>query len=143
MACDSLRLLKAALPSSVPKELLDERVWGSVIGMFELNNLALQVQSPLELYFLACDDLPEPRRAEVLGQTGAWLDALDTDYDACVEVRCYSRARVLLRLISYRAPWRRLAEACGGLQPRPPVIVLGWLLTFAARACGAVKYAKV
>lgn len=89
MACDSLRLLKAALPSGVPKELLDERVWGSVIGMFELNNLALQVQSPLELYFLACDDLPEPRRAKVLGQTGVWLDALDTDYDACVEVRCY------------------------------------------------------
>eukprot|EP00892_Ulva_mutabilis_P007169 jgi/Ulvmu1/4824/UM020_0109.1 len=85
MACDSLALLKAALPDSFPQELLHERVWGSIIGMFELNNLDLQVQSPVELFFLACDELPEPRRAEVLQKTSAWLDALDTDYDACVE----------------------------------------------------------
>lgn len=87
MACDSLRLLKAAVPGSFPREFLDERIWGCLIGMFELNNLSLQVQTPLELYFLACDDLPEPRRAEVQGQTSVWLDALDTEYDACVEVR--------------------------------------------------------
>lgn len=87
MACDSLGLLKAAVPGSFPREFLDERIWGCLIGMFELNNLSLQVQTPLELYFLACDDLPEPRRTEVQGQTTVWLDALDTEYDACVEVR--------------------------------------------------------
>ena len=87
MACDSLRLLRNAVPSGFPQELLDERIWGSIIGMFELNNLAMQVQSPLELYFLACDDLPEPQRTAVQSQTAAWLDALDTEYDACVEVR--------------------------------------------------------
>lgn len=86
MACDSLALLKAALPGGFPQEFLHERVWGSLIGMFEINNLALQVQSPVELFFLACDELPEPQRADVLRQTNAWLDALDTEYDACVEV---------------------------------------------------------
>ena len=86
MACDSLGLLKAALPGSFPQEFLHERIWGSLVGMFELNNLDLQVQSPLELFFLACDDLPEPQRAVALRQTSKWLDALDTEYDACVEV---------------------------------------------------------
>lgn len=90
MACDSLELLRAAVPTGFPQEILDERIWGSIIGMFELNNLAMQVQSPLELYFLACADLPELQRTGVLSQTSAWLDALDKDYDMCVEVRyCY------------------------------------------------------
>jgi hypothetical protein len=86
MACESLQLLRAAAPSSVPSALLHEDVWGSIIGIFELNNLAIQVQSPVELFFLAVDELPEDRRTEVLSQTQRWLDALDTDYDVCVEV---------------------------------------------------------
>ena len=61
-------------------------MWGSIIGMFELNNLAVQVQSPIELFFLAVDDLPEERQEPVQAITQPWLDALDTDYDVCCTV---------------------------------------------------------
>lgn len=54
--------------------------------MFELNNLAVQVQSPIELFFLAVDDLPEERQEPVQAITQPWLDALDTDYDVCCTV---------------------------------------------------------
>lgn len=82
LACESLKLLQTALPC-VPRQLLAEEVWGSIIGMFELNNLAVQVQSPVELFFLAVDDLPEEQQEEVQAITQPWLDALDTDYDVC------------------------------------------------------------
>jgi hypothetical protein len=62
------------------------QVWGSIVGMFELNNLDLQVPSPVEDYFLLIDDLPpaEKRPAQLLTQP--LLDALDVDYDAPCEV---------------------------------------------------------
>jgi hypothetical protein len=86
LACESLRLLQSAVGSSVPAQFLQEEVWGSIIGMFELNNLAVQVQSPLELFFLAADELPEEEQAAVQSIIQPWLDALDTDYDVCCSV---------------------------------------------------------
>jgi hypothetical protein len=86
MGTESLRLLTKALPPEIPQLALTEHFWGSLIGMFELNNMALQVQSPIELYFLAADDLDEPERSEVLKETSPLLDALDSAYDICVEV---------------------------------------------------------
>lgn len=58
-----------------------------VAGMFELNNLALAVPSPVEDYFLLVDGLPETERGRVQAVTGRWLDALDKWYDTCCEVR--------------------------------------------------------
>lgn len=86
LAEDSLTLLRAALAPVVPSVLLDHRVWGSLVGMFELNNLDLCVQSPLENFFLAVDDLPEPAKTAAEAVTQPLLDALDSSYAACVEV---------------------------------------------------------
>lgn len=70
----------------LPRQLVAEDVWGSIIGMFELNNLAVHVQSPVELFFLAVDDLDDVEKAAVQPITQPWLDALDTDYDICCMV---------------------------------------------------------
>jgi hypothetical protein len=86
LACESLGRLRAAVGATFPKQLLREEVWSSVIGMFELNNLALQVQSPLELFFLAVDELPDEEQAAVCTLTQPWLDALGEDYDVCCSV---------------------------------------------------------
>ena len=84
---DLLQLLREALSMQVPAVLLHERMWGSLIGMFELNNLSLSVQSPLEEFFLAADALQGPEGQQVQAATQPLLDALDTEYDTCVEVR--------------------------------------------------------
>jgi hypothetical protein len=88
LAKDSLTLLKNAIGGEALPALFHERAWGSIIGMFELNNLALAVQSPVELFFLAVDDLAEPHRSAAMRVTQPLLDILDTDYDASCEVRC-------------------------------------------------------
>ena len=71
----------------IPEVLLHEDVWGSLIGAFELNNLALCVQSPIEQYFLDVDELPDDEKARAQVVTQALLDALDHEYDAVLEVR--------------------------------------------------------
>ena len=85
LACESLHLLQAAVPW-LPIQLVAEDLWGSLVGMFELNNLAVQVQSPVELFFLAVDDLDDQEKTAVQPITQPWLDALDTDYDVCCMV---------------------------------------------------------
>eukprot|EP00976_Prorocentrum_cordatum_P067625 1178825-Prorocentrum_minimum.AAC.1 len=45
--------------------LFDVRVWGSLIGMCELNTLARRVTSPVEDYFVFVDRMPEQQRDEV------------------------------------------------------------------------------
>lgn len=54
LAAESLSLLQAAQPGLTARwpDLLDLQVWGSLIGLFELNNLALATPSPVEDYFL-------------------------------------------------------------------------------------------
>lgn len=71
----------------MPPVLLHERLWGSLVGMFELNNLDLCVQSPVELFFLAVDEMDEPQKSATNAVTRPFLDALDTLYDVSVEVQ--------------------------------------------------------
>lgn len=47
LASDSLELLLDALPTLHAHPLCSLSVWGSIMGMFELNNLAMEVLSPL------------------------------------------------------------------------------------------------
>ncbi len=82
LADGSRRRLAAALPAQAAAwpALFHARTFGAVIGMFELNNLDVVVESPVENYFLFIDDLPEPDRAAAIGTTGPLLDALDAAY---------------------------------------------------------------
>ncbi len=59
LAARSLGLLSRALPgaSALYPPLFSEEVFGSIVGMFELNNLSVSVPSPVEDYFLLIDDL--------------------------------------------------------------------------------------
>ena len=61
LADSSLELLRAALPDLASRypPLFSLDVFGSVIGIFELNNLSLTVPTPVEDYFLLIDGLPE------------------------------------------------------------------------------------
>jgi len=73
MAMESLDLLKHALSSTASTRwgniplllpaLFDINVWGNIIGMFELNNLAIHVPSPLQrwlrLYYENNDDVDD------------------------------------------------------------------------------------
>ena len=59
----SLELLRKAMPSAAKTypPLFSEEVFGSIVGMFELNNLSLSIPTPIEDYFLLIDGLPEVR----------------------------------------------------------------------------------
>eukprot|EP00854_Cymbomonas_tetramitiformis_P010851 gene10851-12837_t len=84
LAQRSLELLSAALPQCAERypALFSLDVYGSIIGLFELNNLALVVASPVEDYFIHISDLPSgPDKDAADAVTQPLLDALDTDYD--------------------------------------------------------------
>ena len=66
-------------------------MWGSLIGMFELNNLDLSVQSPIENLFLTIDEFDDPD-GDVKPRTQPLLDALDATYSICLEVRTFRAA---------------------------------------------------
>jgi hypothetical protein len=86
LACDSLELLHDALPTSVPRVLLTEEIWGSLIGMFEINNLDLCVPSPIERFFTAVDGMPEDGRLDVTAVTQPLRDALGSANSIELEV---------------------------------------------------------
>ena len=84
LAQDSLDLLRSAWGETAnawPRFFTLE-TYGRLIGAFELNNLELVVESPVENYFLAIDAAPdgEEKRA-AMRVTQPLLDALDTEYD--------------------------------------------------------------
>jgi hypothetical protein len=84
LASDSLELLCKAWPDRAQAfpGLFSLPVWGAIVGMFELNNLELVVESPVENYFLAVDGLAdENQKMAILPQTQPFLDALDVKYD--------------------------------------------------------------
>ncbi|XP_009601528.1 histone-lysine N-methyltransferase ATXR2 isoform X1 [Nicotiana tomentosiformis] len=81
----SLQLLKAAIFDEECKPLLSLEMYGHIIGMFELNNLDLVVESPVEDYFLYIDDLPLPGKEEAEQTTKPILDALGDDYSICCQ----------------------------------------------------------
>jgi hypothetical protein len=84
LASGSLELLCKAWPERAQAfpGLFSLPVWGAIVGMFELNNLELVVESPVENYFLAVDGLAdENQKMAILPQTQPFLDALDVKYD--------------------------------------------------------------
>jgi hypothetical protein len=83
LAGASLRRLRAALaqPLALFPALFEQAVFEQIVGLFELNNLDVCVESPVENYFLAVDDLPEgEQRQAALRVTQPLLDALDCRY---------------------------------------------------------------
>ena len=62
LAEDSLALLRAALTHRAPALVaafpaaLHPRMWGSIVGMFELNNLSLYVASPVPAWAQEVDE---------------------------------------------------------------------------------------
>ncbi|KAG2493087.1 hypothetical protein HYH03_008750 [Edaphochlamys debaryana] len=91
LAYDSLQLLSAGLadPRFGP-EVLRLEVYGSIVGLFELNNLGVAVASPVEDYFLAVDEMEEgPDKEPVAKLTQPLLDALDAEYAASAEATAF------------------------------------------------------
>jgi len=66
-------------------------VFEHLIGMFELNNLDVVVESPVEQYFLAIDDLADDNeqasavKSAAMEVTQPLLDALDVGYATCLD----------------------------------------------------------
>ncbi|CAI9090306.1 OLC1v1025053C1 [Oldenlandia corymbosa var. corymbosa] len=85
LAFTSLQLLKAAIFDEECEPLFSLEIYGHIIGMFELNNLDLVVESPVENYFLYIDELPHAEREEAQQVTQPFLDALGDDYSNCCE----------------------------------------------------------
>jgi len=88
LAGASLRRLRAALPAqaSLFPPLFESNTFEQVVGLFELNNLDVVVESPVENYFLAIDDLPlGHERDAALAATQPLLDALDSEYSIALD----------------------------------------------------------
>ncbi|MEW5302786.1 MAG: hypothetical protein WDW36_005534 [Sanguina aurantia] len=80
LADASLAHLRAAIFDPRFSGLFSSEVYGSIVGMFELNNLTLTVPTPLEDYFLLVDELPEEEKAAAQAVTQPFLDILDAEY---------------------------------------------------------------
>ncbi|DBA72664.1 TPA: hypothetical protein ACH3X2_010405 [Trebouxia sp. C0005] len=59
LAQESLSLLRAALFDERFAALFELDVYGSIVGMFELNNLGIMSPSPVQEYMEAIHDLPD------------------------------------------------------------------------------------
>ncbi|KAL3157536.1 hypothetical protein ABBQ32_011992 [Trebouxia sp. C0010 RCD-2024] len=86
LASDSLNLLKAAIYDERFPALFDLDVYGSIVGMFELNNLGIMSPSPIQEYSEAVADLPHADKAAAQAGVASVLSQLDLDTDEpCVE----------------------------------------------------------
>ncbi|CAH9071938.1 unnamed protein product [Cuscuta epithymum] len=85
LANKSLQLLKAAIFDPECEPLFSLEIYGNIIGMFELNNLDLVVESPLVNYFLHIDDLPSLKKRVAEPIVRPLFDALGDDYSICCE----------------------------------------------------------
>ncbi|KAI3436369.1 hypothetical protein D9Q98_002422 [Chlorella vulgaris] len=86
LASDSLGLLAAALPPRLVSRfpaLITLPVWGSIIGMFELNNLSLFVANPLQRWLLHLDSLPHEEQAAAFEVAGPFIDSLPEELPGC------------------------------------------------------------
>lgn len=87
LADSSRRRLAAALPrlaASFPA-LFHVRTFSHIMGLFELNNLDVVVESPVERFFLAVDDLEGPQRGGAMAVTQPLLDALGSEYATAMD----------------------------------------------------------
>lgn len=85
LAWNSLQFLKGAIFEEEFTPLLSLKIYGNIIGMFELNNLDLIVASPVEDYFIYIDDLPHSEKDEAEKITRSFLEALGDDYATCCQ----------------------------------------------------------
>ncbi|ONK61089.1 uncharacterized protein A4U43_C08F26140 [Asparagus officinalis] len=85
LAFTSLQLLKDAIFNKECAPLFSLEIYGTIIGMFELNNLDLVVASPVEDYFIYIDDLPFPEKEEAEKVTKRFLNALGEEYSVCCQ----------------------------------------------------------
>ncbi|PSC68405.1 SET domain-containing [Micractinium conductrix] len=86
LAVDSLELLCDALPARLRcryPSLLELPVWGSIIGMFELNNLSIFVPSPLHRWLAALEALPDSQRAVAYKAAGPFIATLPDELPGC------------------------------------------------------------
>ncbi|KAL4419340.1 hypothetical protein ABPG75_002643 [Micractinium tetrahymenae] len=86
LAADSLELLCAALPPHLLRRfpaLLTLPMWGSIIGMFELNNLALFVPSPLRCWLDLLGQLPPEEQEAAYAAAGPFIEALPEELPGC------------------------------------------------------------
>eukprot|EP00898_Chlorokybus_atmophyticus_P002763 jgi/Chlat1/3488/Chrsp23S03679 len=87
LAGESLSLLSDAIGTYDPvmKFLLQQDVYESIVGMFELNNLDMVVESPVERYFLHMDG----QAPQLKAITQPLLDALGPSYADHCEGTCF------------------------------------------------------
>lgn len=85
LAWTSLQFLKGAIFEEEYAPFLSLKIYGNIIGMFELNNLDLIVASPVEDYFIYIDDLPHSEKDEAEKITRPFLEALGDDYAVCCQ----------------------------------------------------------
>lgn len=87
LAADSLDKLREALPRQAAAfpALFTLDCYATIIGAFELNNLSLVVENPMENYFLHIDGLAEPEQSAATALTAVYLDVLDKDYSKALE----------------------------------------------------------
>lgn len=94
LASDSLELLRHAWSDAAMAfpTFFELETYARLVGAFELNNLELVVEAPVENYFLAIDDAAESQeKCEAMKITQPLLDALDKDYDIpCLGTALYS-----------------------------------------------------
>ncbi|KAK9835164.1 hypothetical protein WJX81_002351 [Elliptochloris bilobata] len=87
LAADSLELLRAALFDTRFPALFELELFGAIIGIFELNNLDIIVNSPVEEYLLFVHEehegvMSDDAAATAQRLTRPLLDALGDAYDA-------------------------------------------------------------
>jgi len=85
LAWTSLQFLKGAIFEEKYAPFLSLKIYGNIIGMFELNNLDLIVAYPVEDYFIYIDDMPHSEKDEAEKITRPFLEALGDDYAVCCQ----------------------------------------------------------
>uniref|UniRef100_A0A7N0TFA5 SET domain-containing protein n=1 Tax=Kalanchoe fedtschenkoi TaxID=63787 RepID=A0A7N0TFA5_KALFE len=80
LALTSLQFLREAMFDEEFGALFTLEIYGHIIGMFELNNLDLIVESPVEDYIQFITDLPDQKKKEVEKDIRPVLNALGEDY---------------------------------------------------------------
>lgn len=86
MAQESLSLLQAAIYDERFPALFDLDVYGSIVGMFELNNLGIMSPSPICEFVEAVGDLPDTDRIPAQHVVKPLLAKLDVEPEQlCVE----------------------------------------------------------
>lgn len=109
LALESLSFLREAIFDEECGALFTLEVYGQIIGMFELNNLDLIVESPVDDYIRFITELTDQKKKEIEENIQPVLDALGDDYtnlcqgtafyplQSCMNHSCYPNAKAFKR----------------------------------------------